>query len=416
MAGSQARFSGWASAEPPLHAFSLPSFDVEARTGSTRGRGWFQSFGELWGEVALGDPVGRHVDPQTVGGQAKRRFDLIQRDLLALWKGSGAGRRSVLCYAAVSLECSARVWRAFGPVAGQRHLHLLHRLEQALGAAEREIRAAEQPLLVNRATIMQAANTARAAIDELLGATCDPATALATLEDAAVDLASLTVRIARHLNEIGGTRRAHVDQPVALRQQLEALAGEVRSMAHVQRSRSGEAAEEDHLGAWLRATLSIAPPVEAVELASLRRGDPGLRADALLALRARWLELTVGLWVIVQALEDLLTVGAFGDEERLRSTVSSRAGTALVASELYLRPGDFDHRHAWDRQREALSELVSDVCLALQTCDSDAVLRSQQLALRRLARALAAIWTIDEQVRSPLAKASHGSRRGQRGR
>lgn len=410
MAGSQARFPGWALAEAPLHAFSLPSFDAERRVGSARGRGWFQSFGELWGEVAIGAPVGRHADPGSVAIEAKRRFELLQRDLLALWGGSGASRRSVLRCAAMSLECSARVWRAFGPVAGERRLHLLRRLEEALGAAERELRAAELPLLVNRAAIALAVSATCTAIDDLLSTTVDPAAALATVEDAAVQLACLTVRIARNLDEIGGVRRAHADQPTALRHQLEALAGEVCRSAHAHRSQWDKAAEEDHLGVWLSATLSVVPPVGAVELTSLRSVDPGLRADSLLALRARWLELSVGLWGIVQALDDLLAMGMFGDETRLQRTVSSRAGTALVACELYLRPGDFDQRHAWDRQREALSELVSDACLALQTCEPDAVLRSQQLALRRLVRAFAAIWTIDERVRSPTSQASRRCR------
>ena len=70
------------------------------------------------------------------------------------------------------------------------------------------------------------------------------------------------------------------------------------------------------------------------------------------------------------------------------------------------RPGDFDHRQAWQSHREGLYELVSEMCLALQTCEPDAVVRSQQLALRRLARALAAIWTIDERVRVPSTRAS----------
>ena len=109
----------------------------------------------------------------------------------------------------------------------------------------------------------------------------------------------------------------------------------------------------------------------------------------------------MGLWLIVQALDDLLVIGTFGDERRLTSAVSSRAGSALVASDLRRRPDYFDHRQAWDRQRDALCELVGDVCLAPHTGEPDAVVRSQQLSLRRLARALAAIWAIDGRIRSP---------------
>jgi hypothetical protein len=400
--------SGRVSTQSPLHAFSLPVPGADAETRGARGLGWRQSFGDLWSQVALGDLVGRHADPMSVGIRAKRHFEIVQRDLLALWSGSGASPRSVLRSAAVPLECSARVWQAFGPVAGQRHLHLLHRLEDTLAAAERQTRAAELPVLVNRSTISLAARAARAAIDDLLGARVDPAEALAALEDAAVELAALAVRIAMNLNEIGNTRRQHAKQPAALGRQLEMLASEVSSTANARRSGLGEDTEEEHLGVWLRAALSVAAPAEAIELADMRSGDPGLRADALCALRARWLELAVGLWLIVQALDDLLVMGTFGDEKRLTNAVSSRAGSALVASDLCRRPGDFDHRQAWDRQRDALYGLVGDVCLALQTCEPDAVVRSQQLSLRRLARTLAAIWAIDERVRSPLVQ---GSRR-----
>ena len=99
--------------------------------------------------------------------------------------------------AVVPLECSARVWQAFGPVAGQRHPHLLRRIERTLARSERRVRAAELPLAVNRPTVSLAVRAARGAIDDLLGAIVDRAEALAALEDAAVDLASLAVRIAR---------------------------------------------------------------------------------------------------------------------------------------------------------------------------------------------------------------------------
>ncbi len=410
MAGLDARSSDWASSESPLHAFSLTDCDADARAAGANGRGWRQSLGELWSQVAQRDAIERHADPGSVGVEAKRLLTAVQLDLLALWKGSSASRRSILRCAAVALECSARVWHAFGPVADQRRLHLLRRLEQTLVAADREIRAAELPLSVNRPTINLAANAARAAIDDLLGVTVDRAEALSALEDAAVDLASLAVRIAGHSAESGNSRRTRGNQPAELGQQLEALAGEVSRIANAQRSVCIEAGGEDHLGACLSATLSVAAPTGASELVSVSSGDPCLRADALLGMRARWVELAVGLWVTVQALDDLLVIGTFGEEERLESAASSRAGIALVAGELCRRPGDFDHRHAWARQREGLYELVSTVCLALQTGEPDTMVRGQQLALRRLARALAAIWTIDEQVRSPLAQASRRCR------
>ena len=219
-----------------------------------------------------------------MGIRAKRHLEVVERDLLALWGGSGASPRSVLRSAAVALECSAAVWQAFAPVAGQRHLHLLHELEDSLAVAERQMRAAELPVLVNRSTISLAARAARAAIDDLLGAGVDPAEALAAMEDAAVELAALAVRVAVNLNEIGNTRRQDAKQPAALGRQLEMLAGEVSSAANARRSARGDA-QEDHLGVWLRAALSVTAPAEAIELADMGSGDPSSRRRALLASR-----------------------------------------------------------------------------------------------------------------------------------
>jgi hypothetical protein len=157
--------------------------------------------------------------------------------------------------------------------------------------------------------------------------------------------------------------------------------------------------------AWLSFTLKVAPSDEAIQHASSRTGGPALRADALCTLRSRWLELAIGLWLIVQAHDDLLETVTFVEEDRLPTAVASRAESALTACALYGRPGEFDHEHAWACHRAALCELVGDACLALQTCHPDTVVRSQQLALRRLARAVAAIWTIDERMRSPIGEA-----------
>lgn len=398
MVGLEAWLPGWTSAEPSLHAFSLAGSCASTKAKRGDGATWRQLFGELWSQVACGDLIDRHADPRSVGISAKRHFEVMQRDLLALWKGSDVSRCMVLRSAVVSLECSARVWQAFGPVAGQRHLHLLRRLEQTLAGSESLIRAAELPLMVNRAMVSVAARAACVAVDDLLGATVDRAVALAALEDAAVEFASLTVRVAVNLDAIGSKRRGYALQPLALGRQLEALAAEVSAAAQKRRLERANDAEEDHVGVSLGRTLSVAFPAEATVLAGLS-GDPCLRADALCSLRACWLELSVGLWVIVQALDDLLALGTFGDQDRLAGAASSRAGIALVASGLCQSPGDFDHLQAWNSHHDALCALVSDVCFALQTCEPDAVVRAQQLALRRLARALAAIWTVDEGMR-----------------
>ena len=367
-----------------------------------------ETLGELWSQVAVVDVFG--CDQQAlVGSRAKRLLEMAEQDLLGAWKGSSVSRRAVVRTAVIPLECSARVWRAFGPAAGERRPHLLDRSQEALATSQREVRAAERSLLVNRPTVSRAGHAACAAIDDLLRARADRAEALSALEDAAVELAALAIRIAANLDRIGSAPRRYAKQPAPLAGQLNALACEVSKAARKRQNSTYAGAEGDHIGVWLEEVLRVAPPADAIELWTLRGGDPCLRAGALCSLRARWLELAAGLWLIAHALDDLLVLGTFDDEQRLKGAVSSRARGALITSALCERPGEFDHAYAWDRHRAVLFDLVRVVCLALQTREEDAIVRSQQLALRRLARAVAAIWAIDECTRQRVREASEPS-------
>lgn len=406
MDGLEAGVSGRGSGDSSLHAFSLVEpVGARVQVRAARTVGWRQSVADLWCQIATGDLFGCR-QRSLIGSRAKRLFAVAHQDLIEVWKGPGVSRRSVLRNAAVALECSARVWQAFGPVAGDRRLHLLRRLEQTLAQAERDIRAGELSLLVNRASVTRSARAAGGALDDLLAAGGDRAEGLARLEDAAVELAVLAIRIATNLHLIGRVSRARPKQSQVLAAQLRVLAHETSAQAERQREALTGEAEGDHLGVWLSSALKVAPSRESIQLAVARNGDRTLRADALCALRARWLELAVGLWLIVQAHDELLQMRTFDDDERLQAAVISRACSTLMASALCGRPDEFDHARAWECHREALCELVSDSCLALQTCQPDAVVRSQQLALRRLSRAVAAIWTIDNRARSRLGQRS----------
>jgi hypothetical protein len=305
----------------------------------------------------------------------------------------------VLRCAALALDSSAVVWHALGPAAGKRHLHLLRRLEDSLSATDRQIRAAEMPVLVNRSTISLAARTACAAIDELAGGEADRAYALAVLEDAAVDLAALAVRVSLNLNEIGSVIRG-LARPAGLESELDALASRVGALASERRLEIERDGAEDHVGIWLGAAVAIEPPRDALELAA-GGSDGCVGADALLSVRARWMRLAVELWLIAEQLDGLMAIETFAEGTQMQRAVASRAGSVIVACGLCRDPGGFEHQEAWRLHRDALNVLVADVCLAAQTCEPDSVVRAQQLALRRLARVLAAIWAIDEHILSP---------------
>jgi hypothetical protein len=254
-------------------------------------------------------------------------------------------------------------------------------------------------VLVNRSTISLAARAACAAIDELAGGEADRAHALAVLEDAAVDLAALAVRVALNLNEIGSVIRG-LARPAGLESELDALAARVSTLASERRLEIERDGVEDHVGMWLGAAVAIEPPRDALELAA-GDSDGCVGADALLSVRARWMQLAVELWLIVDQLDRLMAIETFDDGARLQRAIASRASSVIVACGLCREPSGFEHREAWRLHRDALNVLVTDVCLAAQTCEPDAVVRAQQLALRRLTRVLAAIWAIDGHIQSP---------------
>jgi hypothetical protein len=221
------------------------------------------------------------------------------------------------------------------------------------------------------------------------------------LEEAAVALASVAVRIAMSISQTGAASPQRASQPPALCSQMNALAGEVGKAARVFGAARRDDLHETRVGACLGASLRAALSAEMIELGPATGTDRCLQAEALLSLRARWVELAAGLWGIAESLDDLLEIVTFEHEERMRRAVGLRASRALAASRLSDRPADFDHWQAWERHREALCELAGEVCLAVDSREPDTVVRTQQHALRRLARALAAIWTIDERMRKP---------------
>ena len=391
-----------------MHAFSLSWRRLPKAQGS--GLRFPNELAQLWGRLVVEDLPELDRDPTRAVVKARGYFELVGSHLLGLPNSPRSDRGSALRCAALALELSARTWQAFGPAAGRRHAHLWRRLEAKLAATDREIRAAELPLRVNRASASLAVRGACTAIDHLLAGEADVAEALAALEDASVDVAALSVRIAEDSTDPPGARRGSSVRRAGLEHDFRALASEVSAAARTRLAAGERGGADDRVGGWLRAALAIAPPREVVELSGCPSAEPYLRGDALCSLRARWLELAGVLWGVVHRLDELLAIPTFADDARLQRIVSARAERLVLACDLCRRPSAFDHEEAWRRLRNALGELVNDVCAALESRDTDDVLRSQQLAVRRLIRIVAAIWAIDESVRFPPRDADGGRR------
>src|SRR5712692_3267968 len=151
------------------HAFSLPAErhnQTRAHTGATRG--WRCVFGELWSELALQSAVSacepRRTsadvlhDARVITAEARRQLGW----LLAMPAGAAQVAPPLRCAAAV-LEACATLWRAFGSAAGDRHVHLLRRLEERLADTERERMCAERGHDIPAVSAARASHRARRA-------------------------------------------------------------------------------------------------------------------------------------------------------------------------------------------------------------------------------------------------------------
>lgn len=363
-----------------------------------------ETVGRLWGELARDGEPGCY-GTTWAGTAARWQLRTATGDLLTLRRTARSSGRA-LCLALVPLVSCARLWRTFGPAAGNRRSHLLRRLEAELVYTQREIHAGELPVLVKRAMVTRAGGVFETAIDDLQQESVDRADALRALDDAAVQLASLACRIATTIENADKIELLAANERPALAHQLHVLGEEVATAAQMcTPSTVGDVAER-RIGIWVGDALRIVSSAEALEPIGHHPTDGSLRAEALCMLRARWLDLGARLWLVARDLDALLAIETFENEARLPPSVSSRAATMIVASGLCERPGEFDHIHALARHSEALIELVRHVCQSLGTRDAEAVLCAQQLAVRRLVRVLGALWSIDEHTRRPAEQTS----------
>ncbi len=393
MAGAGEGSAG--SGRSPEHAerAGLEGHARRARSGAA------ETVGELWGELAWDGALGRY-EPTRAVARARWQVRAATCELLTLRRTASSSGRA-LCLALVPLVCCARLWRAFGPAAGNRRAHLLHRLEAELAYAQSEIRAGEVPVRVSRGMVARAGRAVDTAIDDLERESVDRAEALRALEGAAVELASLACRIATTLRTNHDMEPLARSEAPALARQLDALGNQVSTTARAcMRTALADAAEE-RIGIWLSDALRVVSSPPSLDLVAYHDADRSLRAEALCALRASWLSLGARLWLVTCDLDALLSMCTFDSEAGVPASISSRAATMLAASALCERPGEFDHDHAAARQREALNELVMHVCRSLGSREPEAVLCAQQLAVRRLVRVLGALWSIDEHARRP---------------
>jgi hypothetical protein len=270
-------------------------------------------------------------------------------------------------------------------------VRLLRRLESALERVEIDVCGADRVIDIDARLAEIAVSTAVEALERVARGVGDRGDALARLDDAAIEVAVLAVRGAINTERFGTPRPSTVVTDSQLCE-LGRTTARIAAYAEAQRART----ETRHAAEWLQDAILASDRV--VRCATLREAerDPVLRADVSAALRASWVALACTEMLVVIEIEALISTPTNTDLPALCAKVAARACSALCAAALVDRPDDFDHSGAAQHQRVAVIRSVGPLAIALQTDQRRQLERVRGTILERLARVVAAAWSLDE--------------------
>jgi hypothetical protein len=216
---------------------------------------------------------------------------------------------------------------------------------------------------------------------------------LVSLRVAAVDLASLLVRLAANARASGSAGEAPEERSTALDATLEAVTAELAARAEQVERPVDDRADvvAHHLAAGLRVRVSQ----ETVRGLSASSPDDHLDAAVLNGLRDAWLALAKNEFVAVAALDAQLGTPTYDERfGSLSRAIAEGAANVICGARLIGRPEAFRHRRAWRHQAVALTYALEAYVAGIRG-DAPGLAQAQLIALTRLVRATVAITMID---------------------
>jgi hypothetical protein len=291
------------------------------------------------------------------------------------------------------LDAVARAWATFGSEGADRRGVLVDLLRGRLASHEDAVLAGEVTYSVWSKQAEEPAVRMRQAIAWLSrrGATSEGD--LLSLRVAAVDVASLLVRLAANVGAGGRAGEAPEARSPALDATLGALTAELEARAReVERpvdTRADVVAR--HLAGALRVRVSQEPLVGL----SAASPDQPVDENVLDGLRDAWVRLATDEYVAVAALDSQLENPSYdGRFDSLSTAIAEGAANVICGARLLGRPAAFRHRRAWRHQAVALTYALEAYVAGLRG-DAPSLAQSQRIALTRLVRATVAIALID---------------------
>ena len=355
--------------------------------------GWRVPFGDIWSELATVTAERMGSGSRSPLGSAKRLLDVATG---ALRSGSDAtlprdeGRLQLLRAAAAAAEASVLAW---GPFAGSRpRVRWLRQLERDLERVEMDMRCAEQDDGLDACHAEAAARRSLGAMTRVAFCVSDTANdALRELECATIDFAIEAIRGADNLERRGVARPRLSRAGDRQLGEMARIAARVAAGAEEQRFH----AQPSHPAVWLQEAIVVAEQLGHCAAQHALARDAVLRADAAAAMHSAWARLAAAEMLIAIETDALLSAPILQDWAELRAEAAGRACQALVCAGMLERPGEFDHVCAAAHHSAALVGNVGRLGVALQHGDQRRLERVSEAIVDRVARALAALWSLD---------------------
>jgi hypothetical protein len=332
--------------------------------------------------------------PSSLEGTASAVARAHSRFLVALESGSRLGEDAVSQVAMEAVELLvvvARVWGTLGARGKERRAWLADQLGRRLAAQEDAVLSGEVTYCVWSEQAEEPSAAMRQAIGRLSRDSDASEGDLLSLSIAAVDLASLLVRLAANATASGRGGGAAEHRTATLDTNLAAVTAEL-----AYRSREAERPAHErgdvaahHLAAGLRVRFCHQTLTRVSAGVAGRAAD---RAD-LGGLREAWLGLASNEYAAIAAIDCQLTTPSY-DESSLSAAILDGAARLICGARLLGRPEAFRHPRAWRHQTVALSYALEAYVAGLRGQPAS-LAQAQRIALTRLVRATVAIVLID---------------------
>jgi hypothetical protein len=318
------------------------------------------------------------------------------RFLITLESGSKIEHETISQIATEAVElliAVAGVWGTFDAAPDDRRAWLADQLRRRLAAQEDAVLAGEVTYHLWPEHGDRPSARMRQAINRL---TRHPAAAqsdLMSLSNAAVDMASLLVRLAANAAESGRGGGAPEQRSAALDATLAGLTAELAARAHELEQPAQTHADlvAHHLATGLR----IRPPPATLQRSS--EGSPGAAAESahLESVRHGWLQLATNEFAAVIALDRRLETPTYDQAMRTLPTAIADAATQVICGARLLgRPAAFRHARAWRDQTHMLTYALEAYVTGVRG-HTTSLAHAQRITLTRLVRATVAIAVSD---------------------